>query len=189
MTYNEYIEYFESIIKNELANQSAPYDNEMYLDYTKLNWARTRRWFKTGKLSKNLVTETKKISTPQKWIVITEPWCGDAAHSIPFIEMIARLNPLITVSYELRDSKPYKINEYLTNGGKSIPKLIIRNVENNDIATWGPRPKRAQDLYNQLVEESADFERTKTELQNWYNENMGIDLQQEFLQLISKSST
>src|SRR3546814_13916104 len=79
-------------------------------------------------LFRSLKNVVQRIQAPQRWTVITEPWCGDAAHSVPFIELASRKNPAITVSYELRDSEPFRINDYLTNGSKSIPKLIIREI-------------------------------------------------------------
>ena len=136
MTFEEYKSYFSDIIDKDQDKQVAPYDNPMYYDYTKLNWSRMKRWLKTGKLSSEVLEAVKKINTPQNWIIITEPWCGDASHNVPFMEMIAKENPLISISYELRDSEPNRINEYLTNGGKSIPKLIIRDTEGVDLATW-----------------------------------------------------
>lgn len=44
------------------------------------------RWFKTGRLLDEMVTLIRQIDQPQHWIVITEPWCGDASHSIPFLK-------------------------------------------------------------------------------------------------------
>lgn len=104
------------------------------------------------------------------------------------MEMIAKENPLISISYELRDSEPNRINEYLTNGGKSIPKLIIRDTEGFDLATWGPRPEEAQVIYNNLMQNNASFDDVKIEMQNWYNENKGNDLQKEFAELFLKLS-
>ncbi len=183
MNFKEYQAYFQEILHAE--NPAAPYDNPDYLNYTKLNWSRMNRWLKTGVLNDTFKAVVGKIATPQQWIVITEPWCGDAAHSVPFLEMAAALNTAITISYELRDSEPFRINQYLTNGGKSIPKLIIRNAEGTDLATWGPRPAKCQELYNRLMAENADFETVKTELQHWYNADGGKSVQQELLEIIS----
>lgn len=142
------------------------------------------RWLKTGQLSDELKAVINNINAPQHWLIITEPWCGDAAHSVPFLEMISKLNPLISTSYELRDSEPFSINHYLTNGGKSIPKLVIRDTEGSDLATWGPRPAACQEIYSRLTEEKADFEKVKTELQIWYNADKGKGVQQELTELI-----
>lgn len=186
MNFQEYSTYFEGILKKSEAEQQAPYDNPDYLDYTKLNWSRMKRWFKTGKLSGALLETIKKIERPQHWIVITEPWCGDAAHNIPFLEMIAGHNPLISISYKLRDTEPFLIEQYLTNGTKSIPKLIIRDEQNKDMGTWGPRPADCQKMFLKLTGENADFEKIKIETQNWYNANKGVDIQNELRQLIAQ---
>lgn len=186
MNFQEYSTYFESILKKAETEPQPPYDNPEYLEYTKLNWSRMNRWFKTVKISEELLETIKEINKPQHWIVITEPWCGDAAHNIPFIEMVANLNPLISISYELRDTEPFLIDQYLTNGTKSIPKLIIRDEQGNDLVTWGPRPRNCQKMYADLVSENADFERVKTEIQNWYNANKGVDIQNELKELITQ---
>jgi hypothetical protein len=145
------------------------------------------RWLKKGQLSEETRNVILSVKAPQHWIVITEPWCGDAAHSIPFIHMMSELNPLITVSYELRDSDPNRIEQYLTNGGKSIPKLIIRDSDEVDLAVWGPRPEVCQQYYLELTKQQLSAEEVKIALQNWYNENGGMDIQQEIAAAITKS--
>lgn len=184
MEFSAYQAYFKSIL--ETAEPTAPYDNPDYFNYTKLNWSRMNRWLKKGAIASALKDAVESIKTPQQWIIITEPWCGDAAHSVPFIYMIAALNSNITVSIELRDSEPFSINNYLTRGGKSIPKLIIRDTAGNDLATWGPRPAACQELYDKLMAEQADFETVKTELQHWYNADGGKGVQEELLAIVGK---
>lgn len=184
MDFHRYLLVFEDIL--HASPPSAPYDNAAYLDYAKLNWSRMSRWLKKGVLSEVVVETVRRINAPQHWLVITEPWCGDAAHTLPFIQLIAQQNTHISVEYELRDSPPFRIEKYLTNGSKSIPKLIIRDGKGNDLATWGPRPAACQQLYDQLKVEGADFETQKVALQNWYNADKGQSLQQELCELIAE---
>ncbi len=188
MNFQEYRAYFDSIISKDSAQQSAPYDQAEYINYTKLNWSRMNRWLKTGKLSDELKETIGKLTQAQEWIVITEPWCGDAAHNIPFLELMAKENDKINISYVLRDKEPFLIDQYLTNGTKSIPKLIIRNTEGKNLVTWGPRPKDCQKMYADLLNEKADFEKIKTEIQNWYNANKGKDIQREINEILEKIS-
>lgn len=183
MNFADYLSLFERLLHEKI--HQAPYDNPVYLDYAKLNWSRMNRWLKKGELDDDLMRAVRTISTRQQWVVITEPWCGDAAHSIPFIHLAAAVNPLITVDYELRDSPPFRINEYLTNGSKSIPKLIIRDSQGNDLATWGPRPAGCQQLFDQLKTDGADFETQKVVLQQWYNADKGQSVQAELAQLLA----
>lgn len=182
MTFLEYSTLFEDILHTD--KPQPPYNNPQYLDYVKLNWSRMNRWFKTSKLTDEMMALIRQIDQPQHWIVITEPWCGDASHSIPFFEMMARENPLITLSYELRDTAPFRIEQYLTNGTRSIPKLIIRDAQSNDLATWGPRPNDCQTMYLALKAEKASFDSVKVQLQNWYNANKGLDIQKELIGLL-----
>ena len=187
MNFSQYQSHFQDILHNEAP--AAPYDNPDYFNYTKLNWSRMNRWLKTGQLSEEIKEIISSIHGKQSWIVITEPWCGDAAHIVPFIEMMAQLNDNITLSYELRDSEPNRIEQYLTNGkSKSIPKLIIQNEKGEDLAVWGPRPAACQIIYDELHAKNVDFETLKTALQHWYNNDEGNEIMKELSALLSSST-
>ncbi|MCE2682781.1 MAG: thioredoxin family protein, partial [Cryomorphaceae bacterium] len=125
MTFSDYSFIFNHILTGTI--QHAPYDDPHFVEYTKLNHSRMHRWEKTGKLTEECISTIQSISTPMHWILITEPWCGDAAHSVPFLAKMAEENPLIHLEIQLRDSEGSEIESYLTNGGKSIPILIVRN--------------------------------------------------------------
>ena len=185
MDFIAYQQLFHDILESPAP--SPPYDNPDYLNYTKLNWSRQQRWLKTGILNKDLTDAVESISKKQLWTIITEPWCGDAAHSLPFIHRLAELNPLIRVDYQLRDEPPFLIEQYLTHGTKSIPKFIITDEENKELAVWGPRPADCQLLYNQLLEDHVPMEEKKIALQKWYNEDHGVKIQLELLEAILKT--
>ena len=183
MNFNEYLTYFKDLLDN--TTPVAPYDDEEYQQYTKLNWSRTNRWLKKADIDPGVQERFEQINQPQEWIVITEPWCGDAAQCMPFIHLMAEMNPLITLRIVLRDQPPFLIEEYLTNGSKSIPKLIIRNAEGQDIGVWGPRPAPAQALFEKLQAETEDFEVIKETIQKWYNTDGGKTIQQEIVALLA----
>ena len=182
MNWNTYISLFESILSKE--NATPPYDNEAYLNYTSLNFSRQNRWFKRGALTEELKTEIENISEEQEWILITEPWCGDAAHINPFIQMAAELNDKINLTINLRDGEDSLIQDYLTNGvSMSIPILVVRNKDGKDLFVWGPRPKDAQALLMQhKTDDSKTNEEKKIEFQAWYNKNKGADIQSELVE-------
>ena len=119
------------------------------------------------------------------WLVISEGWCGDAAHSLPVIHQIADLNPNIEMRVVLRDQHEHLMNQFLTNGGKSIPKLIMYDVDPTKvIADWGPRPATA----TQMVEDynakhgQVDIE-FREQLQLWYNKDRGQNIIDDLLKL------
>jgi hypothetical protein len=179
MDFTTYLSYFRNLLEYKLETLPVLYQDPAYFEYTKLNWSRQSRWMKTGKLAENIVSKIKAIQTPQNWIVITEPWCGDASHIVPFIELMSRENELITVSYELRDTEPTRIDNYLTNAGKAIPILIIQDQNKKDIAVWGPRPAKCQQIFLDAKNQGADMDVLKTILQQWYNADKGNEIQQE----------
>lgn len=181
MNYQTYLKLFEKIIDSN--TPEPPYTDPQYLKYAKLNYSRMSRWQKTLKLDHELMNEVKTLNQPQKWIVITEPWCGDGAPIVPFLVRLAEQNPLIQYDLQLRDQEPFLINSYLTNGTKSIPKLIVRDEAGNDLFKYGPRPKATQQLVNRLKAANVDYDTLNTEVQNWYNKDKGVELQKELLQL------
>lgn len=178
-TWEQYIALFEDLINSN--NPPAPYDNDAYMQYVTLNKSRQERWLKKGILNENLVEKIKAIDTPQTWNVITEPWCGDASHNVPFFFMLSKENPLIDFKIILRDTQPFMIENYLTNGGKSIPKVVIRDAKGEDIFVWGPRPAVAQELYLSMKNSDLAIEEQKIKLQQWYNKDKGQSLQEEIL--------
>lgn len=131
---------------------------------------------------KNWLIYSKNNDQRQHWIIIKEAWCGDAAHSLPFLIRLTEVNPLITYELQLRDTAPFLINSYLTKGTKSIPKLIVRDEQGADLFTWGARPRGAQQLMENLKSSNTDAATTKLQLQNWYNQDKGASLQQELME-------
>ncbi len=174
MNYDQYRQLFDEILKDP--HPDPPYHKESYMNYVRLNRTRMKRWDKQMDLDENFLKQLKQIDQPQHWVIITEPWCGDAAHVIPFLVRMAEENENITYDIQLRDSEPFLIEQYLNDGKKSIPRVIIRDEGNNDLFVWGPRPQEAQMLLDQMKDQGSDSESTKIALQNWFNHDKGISL-------------
>lgn len=183
MNLAEYEKQFEDILEGN--NTNYPYDSEDYINYVKMNQRRMKRWEKTAKILPELRETLANIDQSMNWVLITEPWCGDAAHSHSFIKKTAALNSNITLSIQNRDAENSEIDNYLTNGGKAIPILVVRDADNNDLFVWGPRPKEAQDLViRQKKDDTISANDKKIELQKWYNKDKGTIIQQELNQLL-----
>jgi len=185
MNFDEYLSYFEDILNNT-EKYEAYSTNADYLNYTKLNWSRMNRWLKKFEPSAEMKVCIENIKDPQHWILITEPWCGDAAHSVAQIYNIVKDNPLIDLDIQLRDTEPFLIDDYLTNGGKSIPKLIIRNEVGHDKVVWGPRPDALQKIFETLKSEEKPIDEIKEVIQRWYNEDKGDEIQKELIALLTQ---
>jgi len=165
---------------------SGPIQSEDLLNFSKLNDRRMTRLDKTIQLRQETLLTVKKIDKPITWLVLSEGWCGDAAQTLPVINKIANESDLITLKIIFRDEHEELMNYFLTNGGKSIPKLLVLNSENEVLNTWGPRPDKAtkmvQDYKNKHGQLDATF---KQELQVWYNKDKGVNIQENMLGLLT----
>ncbi|WP_299120569.1 thioredoxin family protein [uncultured Winogradskyella sp.] len=156
-------------------------------NYTILNDRRMKRWDKTVKVSEDIKTKIENFNRKVTWLVITESWCGDAAHIMPVINKVAELNENIDFKVVLRDENDELMNQFLTNGGKSIPKLImIDDITNQVIDTFGPRPTVATNMVNSYKAEhgmlTPEF---KEDLQRWYNKDKGQSTIEDLVNLLS----
>jgi hypothetical protein len=179
---------YRTLISDLIASgkSSGPIQSDDLLNYSKLNDRRMTRLDKTIKLSQETLLTLKKIDKPVTWLVLTEGWCGDAAQTLPVINKIADESDLITLKIIFRDEHEQLMSQFLTNGGKSIPKLLVLNSENKVLNTWGPRPntatKMVQDYKNKYGQLDAAF---KQQLQVWYNKDKGVNIQVDMLGLLT----
>lgn len=184
MKFRQYLAYFEDILNN--TSKYPLYSDPEYFNYTKMNWTRMSRWLKRFEPNQQIKELIQSINEEQTWIVITEPWCGDAAHSVPQLYQMIKDNPNIKMEINLRDGDSSLIDQYLTDGSKSIPILIVRNAKGEDIAVWGPRPTKLQAYFHELKIEGRDMSEIKEIVQQWYNADKGNDIQGDIINLLSK---
>lgn len=180
---------YREMIDNLLAENKTTGTNhsEAMVEYTRMNMQRMRRVEKTTVLQDELVQKMLSLQTPMVWVILTEAWCGDAAQNIPAIVKIADASPIINVKLLLRDEHPSVMDAYLTNGGRSIPKLIALHADTLEVlGTWGPRPAIAQEMVMQAKQSEMPFKEMAEKLHGWYAKDRSRTLQQEFLQLIPK---
>jgi hypothetical protein len=157
-----------------------------YINYTKLNESRMHRLDKTIEVTQETKALLENLSKEYIWLVISETWCGDAAQVVPVINKMAEVASKIDLRIVLRDENEDLMNLFLTNGTKSIPKLIIIEKETGEvIGDFGPRPTQAKQLIidykaaHGVVDETA-----KIELQKWYLADKGVSIQNEINALI-----
>lgn len=155
--------------------------SESMIEYAKMNIVRMNRWDKTTKLNDELKELLQNVPT-QKWLVINEGWCGDAAQNLPVINKMAELNENINLEIILRDQNLDIMDEYLTNGGRSIPKLIVIDEHNEILFTWGPRPQKMQDKVVELKAANLPY---AEEVHKMYARDRAASIQSEFIALLS----
>jgi hypothetical protein len=194
----------QNVITPEVIGQSLPFDGYLALvreavaqgkttgleqsafmaQLTKDNLAIMERTYQTPLLP-DLVEMVQALPRPQIWLVLTEGWCGDAAVHVPVLAAIAEQSVNLELRTILRTEQPDVMDAYLTNGGKSIPKLIALNAQTlQPLGTWGPRPEVLQEYVLDLKKQELPMlEFIKKALQ-YSEDNNGQALQAELLHLL-----
>lgn len=182
---------YRSLVKNLLikGKSTSTEQSEDLTNYSMLNDRRMKRLDKTIKISEETIQEFQKVKRPQTWLVLTEGWCGDAAQSLPILNKIASDTANIDLKIVLRDENLDLMDLFLTNGGRSIPKLIVLDKDNNVLDFWGPRPTIATKMVTDYKEKNGILDpQFKQDLQVWYNKDKGKSVQKDFINLFAKFS-
>ena len=182
---------YRSLVKNLLikGKSTSTEQSEDLTNYSMLNDRRMKRLDKTIKISEETIQEFQKVKRPQTWLVLTEGWCGDAAQSLPILNKIASDTANIDLKIVLKDENLDLMDLFLTNGGRSIPKLIVLDKDNNVLDFWGPRPTIATKMVTDYKEKNGILDpQFKQDLQVWYNKDKGKSVQKDFINLFAKFS-
>lgn len=164
--------------------------SESMFHFTALNERRMQRLDRKMKLLPEIQERLDKVTQPQRWLVITETWCGDAAQILPILDKMSEHQPDITMKMIWRDEFPELIAAHLSNGSKAIPKLVFLNKDLEVLGDWGARPIAAQEIVmkNKKTmagmegeERAARYNEAQIELQQWYNKDKGGRTQEEVM--------
>lgn len=188
-TAQSYTEYKQMVLELLKQGKSTGINqNENLFNFSKLNNQRMKRLDKQTKLNENSLTKTQKINKDFTWLVLTESWCGDAAQTLPVINKFAEANEKIDFKVVLRDENEALMDQFLTNGSKSIPKLIVVDNDSKEVVgSWGPRSAKAAKMVVDYKEKHGKIDATlKTDLQNWYNKDRGMHIEMEMVELIEE---
>ena len=184
-SYEEYKSLVLELIKE--GKSTGPVQNESRVNYTKLNNQRMKRLDKQTRLSEEAVNAAEKIDKDFTWLVLTESWCGDAAQTLPVMNKFSQVNKNIDLKVVLRDENDELMNRFLTDGNKSIPKLIVIDNESKKVvSSWGPRTEIATRMIKDYKEKHGKVDDTiKKDLQVFYNKDKGKQIEKEMISLLS----
>ncbi|QDA60098.1 thioredoxin family protein [Hymenobacter jejuensis] len=185
-SYTSYRQLIDELLEQQ--RTTGPNQSEALTNYTQLNVQRMSRIDKTLVLLPELREAVANLAGRYVWLVITEGWCGDAAQIVPVLEAVVQASAgKLTSRYLLRDENLDLMDQYLTNGSRSIPKLVVLQADTlAEITHWGPRPAVAQALFLSLKAEGATHEEYAEKIHGWYGKDKTRSTQQELLQLVQK---
>ena len=176
VTFEEYLQETERRIQ---AQDPADEHNEYY----ELGLQRMHRTLKTFKREEETLAQLKAKNFKGKILIISEPWCGDASATVPALAKFFEGENEVKIFY--RDADASLIDQFLTDGSQSIPKVLILNENDEVKAVWGPRPKHGTELLKKFKANPETYPREEfyNDLQVYYAKNRGKDVIEEILNL------
>lgn len=183
-SYSEYRELVSRLIKE--GKSTGHTQTEALLNYSELNETRMNRLEKTLEVPNEIVEQLNALPKNYIWLTLTEGWCGDAAQIVPILHKMEEASSKIDLRLVLRDDNDDLMQLFLTNGSKSVPKVIILENDSKEVvASWGARPEPARKLISDYKSEHGIVdEPIKIELQKWYLHDKGLTTMKEIINLL-----
>jgi len=186
ISYADYVDMLNRLLEEGKTTGSD--QSEKMVNFGSLNQQRMRRISKTFSPSPETHHQAKSFDRAMIWLVITEGWCGDAAQNLPILDKLQPLFPKVELKLLLRDENLELMDQFLTNGGRSIPKLIALDAQNHEVlGDWGPRPAALQKLVLDFKRNpDKPYEEFTKDVQLWYAKDKGRSMEQEIVGLMQK---
>ena len=154
-------------------------DERKLRHYVRYNYDRSQHVHERYAPSEELRRALADIEEPQLWMVLTENWCGDSAFCLPVIAEAASASDAVTLRILPRDENLDIMDQYLTDGSRSIPRLVAFNEAGEELFGWGPRPQAAQERYDEAAGETAEKEEIIKHLLAYYEAGGWQDVDDE----------
>jgi hypothetical protein len=169
------------------ANQANLNEEELqHLIYLQNNYLSIQNSLNSYSPSDSIKQQTNKQKTTLNVYIIMENWCGSSAGNVPYIVKLLSENPLIKITIVLRDTNIEFMDEYLTNGKRSIPKVIGFDDDGNEKFVWGSASKMQAEFAATVQARNIDFQDFVKEIQAWFVENNAKAIESDFLEIFEK---
>ncbi|MEM6394955.1 MAG: thioredoxin family protein [Bacteroidota bacterium] len=186
-SYPEYRQFLTDLLAE--GKTTGPNQSEFYIQIATLNQQRMNRLDKRTKLIPELTAALESLTYSYTLLVLTEGWCGDAAQIVPILNKVVEYSPNLNMKLILRDENIELMDHFLTDNGRSIPKVLVLDPETLEVAAdWGPRPEPAQKMamaYKYLPAPKPSYEAHHHELHAWYAKDKTQTTQKEFAELFT----
>jgi len=165
----------------------------IYEDYENLlqeNLPLHRLHYKKFQISDTNLSLIQKTG-PIKILVITESFCGDSLALLPIVRKLSEVTDDWEIKIALRDENPNLMDQFLTDGTRSIPIFLFLDFRGELLFKWGPRPQKAQEIYEDHRDqiESGEIEKKSVikKIRQFYAKDRGNHASDELLKKIQKN--
>ena len=139
--------------------------------------------YRTTAVPKWAVERVSEHGTELRLLILAEDWCGDAANTVPVLAKLGAEADGIEARIIRRDENPDVMDQFLTNGARSIPIAILLDADFQEIGHWGPRPSELQQWVMDN-KNSIPKEERYPQVRRWYAKDKGESILRELLELL-----
>ena len=118
-----------------------------------------------------------------RMLVLNADWCLDSASAVPILACLAEVVPGVELRLLDRDSFPEVMDQYLTDGTRSIPLAILLDRDFKELGRWGPRPKELQHFVRLRLGVMSK-EAIHLEVRKWYVADRGNAMLREIYEAV-----
>jgi hypothetical protein len=114
-----------------------------------------------------VVARAEDVPGAWRLLILLEDWCGDAVNTVPPIVALAEAVPGWEARVLRRDQHPALMDQFLTEGARAIPIVVVLDEQGDVRARWGPRPAALQRWVKgpgQALDKAARYK----EVRLWY---------------------
>ena len=120
----------------------------------------------------DVLRDVESIGGRWHLLVLAEDWCGDAINTLPVLAALADLASNLDLRILPRDANPDLMDTHLTGTSRSVPVVILLDVNYAERAWWGPRPEPLQAWVLQAGRALTKEDRYR-EVRRWHARDRG----------------
>jgi len=150
-----------------------------YFFYSKYNWERQQGGSERFHPSQDFRDAVAALPHGARLLYLTEDWCIDSAYSFPVVDSIPGLRDDIRLEIYIRDENLDLMDQYLTNGGRSVPKLVVKSRDGEDLCMWGPKAEKLVALRTKMQQEGAGGPAVVSATSDWYEDGGWLEIERE----------
>lgn len=183
LSYDAYMAQWEA--KNALSMKGLDKIARRTRFYSKYNLERQQRVDQLWSMSDDFRIAVLPAPGPSTWLFITDDWCVDSAYSLPLIRDAVALREDLHLKILLKSDNLDILDQFLTNGARSIPKFIGLGDDNEIQFEWGPQPEEIRLIRKRLMDAEAPGSEVSGTTVEWYADQGWLVVERELTQTLS----
>jgi len=183
LTYDQYMDQWRA--KNDLTMKGLDKVQRRTRFYSKYNLERQELVERKWEMSAEFRQAVIQVSGPLDLLFITDDWCIDSAYSLPMLKSISEMRDDVSLRILMKDDNLDILDLFLTNGTRSIPKLVGLDFSGEVQFVWGPQPEEIRLIRKQLIDSEAEGRIVSGTTIEWYADEGWIPVDTELTALLS----